>query len=116
MTVSITDRDQLLTNEMRQFAERRLFFALSRFESKIETVSLLITDENGPRGGIDKLCKLVIRLRHLNEIVISDKDANVSACVARLAQRAGRAVSRSVDRSQRFQRHAPQSAEPSGLI
>ncbi|TWU08206.1 HPF/RaiA family ribosome-associated protein [Stieleria varia] len=107
MSISITDRGGLLSNQLRQLAERRLLFALSRFDSRIVGIDLVVTDENGPRGGIDKACRLSVYLRHANDVVISDKDADIAVCITRAAERAGRAVSRTIERSRSFDRLRP---------
>ena len=102
MSISITDRRNLLDEALRDLAERRLLFALSRFDSRIKKVDLVVTDENGPRGGIDKACRVCVSLKRASEVRISDKDANLATCLSRLAERVGRAVARSIERSQGF--------------
>ncbi len=75
MTVSISDRSGLLNLELRQLAERRLLFALSRFDLRIKQVELVVSDENGPRGGIDKACRVSVSLHRASDVVVSDRDA-----------------------------------------
>ena len=104
MTLSITDRSNLLTEELRQLAERRLLFALSRFDSRISQIDLVVSDENGPRGGIDKACRLTISLHRAADVIVRDKSADIASCISRVAARAGRAVSRTVDKTQSFDR------------
>ena len=107
MTISITDRSDLLTPILRDLAERRLLFALSRFDSRVEHVDMVVEDENGPRGGVDKSCRVTVGLRRSADIVISDKDSDISKCISRVAERLGRAVSRAIARTQRFERERP---------
>ncbi len=99
MTIEIIDRSRLLDNGTCQLAERRLLFALSRFDSRIKQVDLVIEDENGPRGGIDKSCRISISLHRAADVVISDKDTDVIKCISRAAERGSRAVARSIARS-----------------
>ena len=105
MQISIVDHHASLTPETAELAERRLLFALARFDSKVDRVSLVVGDENGPRGGIDKACSVSVKLHRLPEVRVSSKDADVSASIAHAADRAGRAVSRAIERSQQFDRH-----------
>lgn len=104
MLVSMTDRSDVLTKTMREVAQRRFAFALSRFDSRINRVELVVSDENGPRGGVDKSCRVSISLQRANEVVITDKDADLATCLSRIAERAARAVSRSIQRTQQFDR------------
>jgi ribosome-associated translation inhibitor RaiA len=108
MQISILDRQNLLTPDAKEFAERRLLFALSRFDSRIDRVSLVVADANGPRGGIDKACSVTVKLRSLPEVRVTSEDANVEAGIAHVADRVGRAVARAIERSQQFDRRRPQ--------
>ncbi len=112
MTITIIDRNGLLTDELWKFAERRLYFALSRFDSRIKRVSLVVSDQNGPRGGIDKSCRLTVTLKQANDVVIAEQDSGMEACIARVAERGGRSVSRVVDRAQRIDRAKPKFLDP----
>ncbi|MFN7983118.1 MAG: HPF/RaiA family ribosome-associated protein [Vicinamibacterales bacterium] len=76
---------------------RRLEYALSRFESRINTLSVRLKDLNGPRGGVDKHCQITIRLEHPSRvIVVEDVDAELEVAVSRAADRAARSVTRAV--------------------
>ena len=111
MSVAIVDRSGVLSAELREFTERRLLFALSRFDAKIQRVSVLLADANGPRGGVDKSCRITVTLRRANEVTITDQDADVTACIARAAERAGRAVGRAIERARGFDRPRPQASD-----
>lgn len=100
MKLSIVDRDKCLTSQLRILARRRLLFALSRFDSKIDEVTLSIRDLNGPKGGIDKRCQLRIKLRFGDDIILTNLDSTVEASVSRLADRAGRTIARRISRLQ----------------
>lgn len=75
-----------------------LYFALGRFATKIEHVGVRLSDVNGPRGGVDKECRVRIRLHGLRVVLVTDVDAELRAAVDRACERAGRAVARRVDR------------------
>ena len=49
--------------------ERRLQFALARFSGHIQRVQVVLEDQNGPRGGLDKHCRVVVRLREAGDVV-----------------------------------------------
>jgi ribosome-associated translation inhibitor RaiA len=112
MNVKIIDRHQMVSEELRQFAERRLQFAFSRFASRITSISMGLSDQNGPRGGVDKLCQLRVSLKHASEVVISEQDADLATCIARAVDRASRAAARVIERRHSFDRSKPQFIEP----
>lgn len=115
LSISITDRSDLLDNNLRQLTERRLLFALSRFDSRIKKVDLVVNDENGPRGGVDKVCRVSVALYQASDVVISDKDTDVIKCISRVAERAGRAVSRAIAKSKDLDRSRPIFVDSDGI-
>ena len=107
MALLIVDRNNTLSNKSRELLERRLSFALSRFDSRIMRVSAIIEDLNGPRGGIDKRCRITVKMSGAKDVIISDQDSDIIQCIANAADRAGRSVARAIDRSQRSYRTRP---------
>lgn len=78
-------------------ARKRLEFALGRFAGRVRSLTVRLTDVNGPRGGLDKKCLIAVRLTRLrHEVVIEDVGANHDVVVSRAAERASRAVSRAL--------------------
>lgn len=100
MLIELVDRSGEMADGLKQLAERRLQFALSNYDYRIQNVSVVINDLNGPRGGIDKEVRICVRMKRHGEIVITDRDEDLATCVSRAAARCGRAVARSVDRIQ----------------
>jgi hypothetical protein len=58
---------------------------------------------NGPRGGVDKRCRILVKLRAAgsDNITIEQDDKSLNSAVARAAARAGRTVGRSLERRHR---------------
>ena len=104
MQLSIKNRGGKLTDETHEFAERRFRFALSRFAPKIERVSAIIADVNGPRGGRDKSCRVTMKLNRLGTLTVTCDGADLESTFAQAADRAGRAVARVIQRNQRIDR------------
>ena len=50
------------TNELREYAVRRLSFAVSRFRHRIRDLRVRLVDENGPRRGVDSRCSIEANL------------------------------------------------------
>ena len=62
MKIAITSKVEC-TDELREFVQRKLAFALSRFADRVQSVDVLLDDVNGPRGGIDQRCRLIVGLK-----------------------------------------------------
>ena len=110
MQLSIIRRRESLDAATRKFAERRILFALSRFAQRINHVSVVISDINGPRGGVDQSCRTTVKMGRLGAITVTTTDDNIRAAVARAADRVGRAVARTIERRQQFDRRSLRSA------
>ena len=100
MRFSISGDRVKVTTGLREYIDRRLYFALGRFDTAIDNVSVRVGDVNGPRGGVDKRCRIVVALRApgSNPITVDDNDEDLRAAVARASNRAGRTVARAVQR------------------
>jgi len=90
-----------LADELKAYIERRLRFALGRFESRIDGVTLRLTDVNGPRGGIDKRCQVAVALVPRGVVMVEGFDHDPFALVARVAKRVGQSVRRELGRRRR---------------
>lgn len=101
-------RTELVLGDQRTLVERRLRFALSRFEPRIMSIDVRLRDINGPRGGTDQVCRLVVRLRgRLARVVVEDQDVNLEAAVSRGAERAARSIARVLETSREGRRLFP---------
>lgn len=87
-----------VTASLKRETQRRLDFALSRFSVFIMRVSVRLILVNGPRGGVDKRCRIVVTMEPAETIVVQTEDANISAAISVAADRMGRAVARAVHR------------------
>jgi ribosome-associated translation inhibitor RaiA len=93
--------------DLRELVTRRLYFALGRFSPEIERVTARVGDVNGPRGGVDKRCRIVVKLKGL-DCVTSDVHADdFEAAVAAATDRIGRSVARALER-RRDRKRKPQ--------
>lgn len=59
-----------LTPADRFYIRRRLGMKLGKFAPAIERVSVRVEDVNGPRGGVDKLCRIKVVLSGLPSVVV----------------------------------------------
>lgn len=87
-----------LEPEDRTYIRRKLGMKLGRFARSIERVSVRIEDVNGPRGGIDQVCRIKVVLKGLPSVVFEGRDASVNAAVDRALAGTERSVRRSLQR------------------
>jgi len=106
MQIDIQTRNFALTNALRNYAERRLRFALTWADNRIQKIFVRLSDINGPRGGEDKRCQMQVVLAGLPDVVVEDTEASLYFAIDRAADRAGRTVMRKLDRKQTLRKHS----------
>ena len=98
MRVDIKTSGIDLTDGLREHTERRLEFALDRAHHDINSVTVRLSDINGPRGGFDKRCQIQIPLPHHRGVVIEETDSDLYVAIDRAASRAGNTLGRQLSR------------------
>ena len=71
---------------------------LSRFCQRIASLDLYLSDENGPRGGVDKNCRVIAKLVPYGAIAVQDRDANLDFLIDRAIDRLARSIRRELER------------------
>lgn len=82
----------------RDYLRRKLGRKLGRFAPSIERTSVRIEDVNGPRGGIDKRCRIKIVLSGLPSVMVEQQHHSLQAAMDGALARTERAVRRSLQR------------------
>ncbi|HEY9506393.1 MAG TPA: HPF/RaiA family ribosome-associated protein [Gemmatimonadales bacterium] len=95
----------------RLYIRRKLGSKLSKFASSVERASVRLEDVNGPRGGVDHVCRIKVVLRALPSVVYEKRGAVLRAVIDGALDGVERAVRRSVQR----RRMAPVRARSRGL-
>ncbi len=96
----VVKRSSALPDEtLQEYAGRRLFFALRRFEDQVRRVTLRLTDENGPRRGVDTRCVLSVALHRGEPIVVQATSAWPTAAITEAARRLNEVVRRRLARA-----------------
>lgn len=106
MQIDIKARGFRLTEGLRARAERRLRFALGAASGRVHSVVVRLADENGPRGGVDKRCTIRADLPGTPSVIVEQQETDLYVAIDRAADRAGRAVSRRLERLSAGRRHA----------
>jgi putative sigma-54 modulation protein len=102
----VAPQTAISANTHRQTMES-LSYALDRLQHAIREVRVTLRDENGPKGGADKVCLLRLRMVPRGVVVVSKKATEILGAVALAAESAKLAVSRRLERRpQRARRSA----------
>jgi putative sigma-54 modulation protein len=102
MRIVIQANGFVLTEALKTYTEQRLASTLGWAGDRMRKLAVSLSDINGPRGGIDKRCKIQVQLGGGREVVIEDTEADLYLAIDRAADRADRAVVRRVARMRDF--------------
>ena len=108
MEIKLKSHGVRLSEELRQHIERRVYFGLRRFASRIRSLTIRLRDSNGPRGGVDQCCDVRVDVGLSHAVIVRERQENMFAAVALAVERAERAVRRLVS-AQRATRYGPQA-------
>ena len=119
MIWALKDKGVIRPKDLPDHIERRLRFALSRFAVRIEKIVVFLHDHNGPKGGIDKVCRVLVKVRGCGMIMAAVADSDWTAAVDRGISRVARSVARQIERRRSRQadsaRTPPRFVESSNL-
>jgi len=116
MWLNITGQGLTVDAAVREHVERRMGFALGRFGDRIGRVVVHLTDVNGPRGGEDKRCRVVVEVLGYARVVVEDTDRDVQVAIERMADRVGQAVRRKLDYARLYADLQPEIPERAELV
>lgn len=87
-----------LNDDDRAYIRRRLGKLIARHSRAVERVTVRVRDVNGPRGGVDIVCRIKVVLRRLPSIVVEHRAAHLRSSLNQAFTAAERTVSRGLDR------------------
>jgi putative sigma-54 modulation protein len=114
MQITIRSTEVPLSSQRRQQIERRAVFAMSRLAWRVQRVDVSLGDLNGPRGGIDKQCRVRVHFDRGPAAVVQDRDSDLASLIDRCLARAGRVAHKWVDKrcSKRVERQTEKRSQP----
>lgn len=98
MKIEIRSRGFSLTPALQAYIDRRLAFALDRHLERVVRVRVTLTDENGPKGGADKSCRVDVSLRGGRAARAAVVELDGYTAIDRAAHKVSRLVAREVAR------------------
>lgn len=101
MELTITDLNTGLSNENLSRIKQKTRRMFDKFCHSINTIKVTIDDVNGPKGGEDKHCRVVIHTIGMPDVVITDNQTSVMSAVNISLSRARIALLRKVKRKQK---------------
>ena len=87
-----------LSQEERTRIRHGLGVKLGKYATSIERASVRVLDVNGPRGGVDKLCRIKVVLSGLPSVVFESQALTLKAAINGALSGTERAVRRSIQR------------------
>ncbi len=87
-----------LSKEQRASIRQTLSVKLGKFANSIERISVRVEDVNGPRGGIDHVCRIKVVLSGLPSVVYEARNESPDAAIGNALTGTERAVRRSLNR------------------
>jgi len=105
MRLQVNGLNISLTEEILDHVDKRFRFALDRLEPALRRVAIRLCDENGPRGGRDKECRVVASLASGETVVLREKGENLLNVVDRVAEKTKRAVQKRIEKKRAGRRH-----------
>jgi ribosome-associated translation inhibitor RaiA len=85
---------------MRSYISRKAALSFAKTQNHIESVSVTLCDINGPKGGNDKQCKVLIKASYLADIVVVEERDNLLHAIDRCIARANRTLVQQLKRRQ----------------
>lgn len=92
MQIDIQSRDVELDKAIETHIQRKLQIALSRMESHITGISIIISDVDGMGEGGDKRCLIHISSTEFEDIIIEDVQLDLFYVIDRAIHRASRSL------------------------
>ena len=97
---------------LRELAEHRVSFVMRRLTWLVPTAKVQMSDVNGPRGGVDKRCKVELRTEGAGTVVVTSRARDWRSALDAALLRAARGL---VRLWQRGRQRRPERSPRTGL-
>jgi ribosome-associated translation inhibitor RaiA len=97
--LAVRTADLVVDPELRDRILRRLGERLGKFAPHIERLTVRFEDVNGPRGGIDVVCRIKAVISGLPSLIVTERAGTAAQAFDRAGLRLERAVRRAIGRA-----------------
>ena len=87
-------------NHICSYVNKKLRSTLKNTRQYIDDVVVRITDLNGPKGGVDKMCSIQLHIPGQAPVYVKSQDGSIYSAISKAANRAGHKIRRRVRRRQ----------------
>lgn len=94
MHINIQSRHFSLTPALNEHVQSKIRLTLGRFEHKIMRIDVNLSDVNGPKGGEDKCCKIIVKPNNSAAIVVADTAIDMYDAINSCSKRVKRTIRR----------------------
>jgi len=98
MYLAIRGRNVGSTQILADYCLQRVLMGLRRFEGRVGQVTVRLKDVNGPRGGIDKHCQLLVDVAGAGQLVFQAVHSDLCRAIDRAVDRAKHGIAREMRR------------------
>lgn len=106
MRLNVTVRGVTMDPSLESLMQHKLHYALDRFGTWVQKVEVALEDVNGPKGGVDKRCRMMVTVPRHPEVVIEGRGEEAMGVVTEVIDRAALALDR-LRGKKHAARHAP---------
>ncbi|MCY3001600.1 MAG: HPF/RaiA family ribosome-associated protein [Planctomycetota bacterium] len=97
MRVLLRSPHVTLEQDLRDSINADLRAALAHVEDRVVSAQVKLDDVNGPKGGLDKNCEVIVNCGHLGILRVEAKGKDLKRVVASALTKLRRAVEHAVD-------------------
>ncbi|XPF94572.1 hypothetical protein ACM9HF_00755 [Colwellia sp. RE-S-Sl-9] len=101
MELTITELNIELNNESKLRIRQKAIRMFNKICDNIQKITVTVNDINGPKGGKDKICRVVIHAGGIPDIVVTDNQNSVSSAVNIALTRARTTLVKKLKRKQK---------------
>jgi putative sigma-54 modulation protein len=101
MKIQLRHSNVQISEALADHVDRKIGLAVRRFQERIAALAVRLIDENGPRGGLDTRCSVVVELIGGGRVVVKALATDAYASVTRAAALLHAQVTRVIARRKR---------------
>lgn len=98
MQLEINNRKAGFDDEVSQKVVKQLQVALCRFSGTVSRVRVTFADINGPRGGVDKRCRISAKMKTVGQVVVQGDGHDYTEALLISLDKLTRAIRRDLEK------------------